>query len=157
MLGLDETLTEKVKTYTEVYTSSKKVLSIGYLERLMTGTLIFLYYDKLKSVHPQSGIFVNAVLIFLCVFFLFSEFDVLAERVYTLFAFGYWIIWAYFIRCFHYVNNKKLFAAFILLYSILRLAGYCKSPAFDYENILTGHESYNERLYFTNKYYRNKE
>lgn len=157
LFGLDETLTEKVKTYTEVYTSSKKVFSIGYLERLMTGTLIFLYYDKLKAVHPKSSIFINAVLVFLCVFFLFGEFEVLAERVYILFAFGYWIIWAYFLRCFHYENNKKLFAAFILLYSILRMASYCKSPAFDYENILTGHQSYNERLFFTNKYYKNKE
>ncbi len=157
MLGLDESMAEKVRVYTEVHTTSKKILSIGYLERLMTGILIFLYYDKLKAVHPNSSIFINAVLAFLCVFFLFSEFEVIAQRIYSLFAFGYWVIWGYFIRCFYYENNKKLFALFILLYSVLRLAGYCKSPAFDYENILTGHQSYNERLYFTNKYYRSKD
>ncbi len=157
MLGLDESMAEKVRVYTEVHTTSKKILSIGYLERLMTGLLIFLYYDKLKAVHPKSSIFINAVLAFLCVFFLFSEFEVIAQRIYSLFAFGYWVIWGYFIRCFYYENNKKLFAVFILLYSVLRLAGYCKSPAFDYENILTGHQSYNERLYFTNKYYRSKD
>jgi hypothetical protein len=157
MLGLDESMAEKVRVYTEEHTTSKKIFSIGYLERLMTGTLIFLYYNKLKALHAKSGIIINAVLAFLCIFFLFGEFEVIAQRIYSLFAFGYWVIWGYFIRCFHYDNNKKLFAAFILLYSILRLAGYCKSPAFDYENILTGHQSYNERLYFTNKYYRSKD
>jgi len=157
LMGLDESMTEKVRVYTEVHTTSKNILSIGYLERLMTGILIFLYYDKLKAVHPKSGIFINAVLAFLCVFFLFSEFEVIAQRIYTLFAFGYWVIWGYLIQCFYYENNKKLFTAFIFFYCVLKLAGFCKSPAFDYENILTGHQSYNERLNFTNKYYRTKD
>ncbi len=156
LLGIDEAMEEKVRIYTEIYTSSKKIFSIGYLERFMTGILVFLYYDKLKALHPDSGIFINAILAFLCIFFFFAEFEVIAQRLYILFAFGYWIVWGYLIECFYYHNNKRLFSCFIMLYCILKMNGNCSNPAFDYENLLTGHQSYSERLFFTNKYYKSK-
>lgn len=151
-LGINEDLTIKVRSYTEIYEKSS-VISIGYLERLLTGILIFLYYDELKSIRKENTIFINAVIVYLVFFFLFSEFDILAKRLSTLFAFGYWIIWIDLTRCFFYDNNRKLFFAFILLYCVLRIGSSTRLPDFKYDNVFLGMQTYQERLLYHNKTY----
>ena len=151
-LGINEDLTIKVRSYTEIYEKSS-VISIGYLERLLTGILIFLYYDELKSIRKENTIFINAVIVYLVIFFLFSEFDILAKRLSTLFAFGYWIIWIDLTRCFFYDNNRKLFFAFILLYCVLRIGSSTRLPDFKYDNVFLGMQTYQERLLYHNKTY----
>ena len=138
----------KADAYTGKMTSGLAVFSIGYLERLLTCTLIILYHDKLKELHNGSGVIVNGVLLFLIMFYFFSEFDVLAHRVSNLFIFGYWIIWLDFIRCFYYENNRRLMAGFIVAYTVIHMWPLNNAPDFLYENVLFGAQSYNERLYY---------
>jgi len=145
-LGLDESMAEKVRVYTEVHDTGTKI-SIGYLERLMTGGLIVLYYNRLKEIRPSSAVFINATLAYLCFFFFFSEFAVVARRICTLFAFGYWVVWADLIKVFYFRNNRLLFCAFITLYAVMRQIGNCHYPDYDYDNVITGMKSYNERIY----------
>lgn len=146
-----EDMTDKVTAYTENMTNSIAIISIGYLERFMTGILIFLYYNKLKEMHDKSCIIINSVLIYFCMFFLLGQFEVVAKRFANLFIYGYWIIWADLLKCFYYKNNKKLFTIFIMLYCLIRTWSYTNNAGFMYENILTGARSYNERLYYYNR------
>lgn len=152
LLGLDESFAIKVKAYTEFYDASTGI-SIGYLERLMTGTLVFLYYDKLQEVRKNNAVFINGIIAYFIMYFFLSEFDVLSKRMSYLFSYGYWIIWMDLIKSFAIENNKRLFALFIFLYCLLRVAGTAYLPDFDYENVLFGSQSYQERLFFHNKTY----
>lgn len=151
LMGVDESTAMKVKAYTDFYDTHTGI-SIGYLERLMTGLLVFLYYDKLKEIRQDNAVFINGLLAYLTIFFVLSEFQVVSKRICTLFAFGYWIIWADMLKCFYYQNNRRLYAAFLGLYCVFRIAGSCYLPDFEYDNLLMGRiKSYNERLYIHNK------
>lgn len=150
LLGLDEQFSAKIRAYTEYYDQGTG-LSIGYLERLFTGLLIFLYYDKLQEVRKNNGVYINGILAYFIMFFFFSEFQVLSKRFAILFAFGYWIIWIDLIKCFHFDNNRRLFKAFVFVYCLMRTAGSTYLPDFDYDNILFGSKSYQERLYIHNR------
>ncbi len=151
LLGGEDNMADKVKAYTEEMDSSIAIVSLGYLERLMTGILIFLYYDKLKDLHNKSCIIINSVLIYFCIFFLMGEFEVVAKRFANLFIYGYWIIWIDLSKCLYYKNNKKIFTSFIIAYCMLRTWSYTNNAGFMYENILFGSQSYNERLYYHNR------
>lgn len=134
-----------IDSYLNMDASTGSTLSIGYLERLLTATLIFCYYNKLIEIR-KSPLFVNATLIFLVIFLLFSEFKTISMRTSTLFSFGYWIVWIDLINCFRIKNNKILFVSFICLYSIIKTYSNCSSDVARYENVLFGASNYNERL-----------
>lgn len=150
ILGIDDSLSMKVRTYTEIYDKSTKI-SIGYLERLLTGSLIFCYYNKLIEVRKENIVFINAAIAYFMCFFLLSEFEILSKRLCALFAFGYWMLWMDLLKCFNIENNKKLFAVFISLYCILKIGSSTMLPDFKYENLLFGIQSYQERLYYHNR------
>lgn len=152
LLGVDELFAKRIELYTEDY-SKVTPLSIGYLERLLTGGLIFAYFDKLKDIRKENVVFINAIMTYFILYFFFSEFDVISKRFATLFVFGYWIIWYDLIRCFSITNNRLLFQSFIFIYCALKMMGTCNHPDYDYDNILLGAKSYEERLYLYNKNY----
>jgi len=151
LLGIGGDLLEaKVEAYTEM--GSGFGLSIGYLERLMTGFLVFCYYNKLKEIRKENVIFINALLAYFMAFFLFSEFAEISKRISTLFAFSYWIIWIDLIKCFSIENNKRLFVAFLSIYCLMKVVGLTKHADMDYENVLLGNTStYEQRLFIHNK------
>lgn len=151
VIGLED-FSARIRAYTEFYDEATG-LSIGYLERLFTGLLVFLYMDKLRTLRSDADIFINALLIYLTFFLALSEFQVLSKRLCVLFAFGYWIVWADLIRCFSIRGNRKLFATFVCLYCVLRMAGTAYLPDFKYDNILLGTDSFQERLQMHNKTY----
>lgn len=154
LLGIDEVMAMKVKAYTEMYSSSISVFSIGYLERFASGILVILYYEKISAMHSGKGTILNAFLLFLSFYFLFSEFEVFAKRICLLFIFGYWVIWGDLIRCFYYENNRKIFLCFVIIYSLLKTIFVTRYPGYDYQNILFGADNYNERLMYHNKTYQ---
>lgn len=146
MLGIDEQFSDKVKAYTEVMDKSS-VLSIGYLERLFTFALAFYFYDKILAMKKENAIFMNSLLIYFIFTFFFSQFQVMSERLGTLFIFSYWIMWAYYIKCFERVNNKNLFIYFIAFYSLVKTWSMTQLPSMEYDNLLFGIKSYQERLF----------
>ncbi len=153
LFGLNSIFEDRIRVYTELYNASAG-LSFGYLERLFTGLMIFLYYDRLKEIRPNNQVFINGLIFFFIMFFSFSEFQTLSRRFSYLFIYAYWIIWIDFIKCFSIENNKKLFISFIFVYCILRTGISTYLPDFDYENILFGKtKSYQERLYLHNRTY----
>ena len=70
-------LGEEYEFLVEAYTEGKLAeisqgLSIGYLERVLTGVLIYCYYDKLTSMRPDNAVFINSYLAYFFMFFFIS-------------------------------------------------------------------------------------
>ncbi|MCF0202933.1 MAG: EpsG family protein, partial [Bacteroidaceae bacterium] len=150
MLGLEEAFVSRMKAYTELMSASRG-LSIGYLERLGTGCLVFLYYEKLKEVRKGQEIFLNSLLLYYVAIFMFAEFSVLSNRLGNLFIFSYWIIWYDIFKVFSISNNRKLFACAVSIYCILKIHLSIINPTQKYDNILFGAETYEQRLSTFNK------
>lgn len=151
LAGLGENIVTKVSAYTEHFASSTGI-SIGYLERLLTGGLIFLYFDHLKEIRKDNAIYINGIIAYFVMYFCLSQFEVMSKRFATLFAFGYWVIWTDLIKAFAIENNRKLFRMFIVMYCVLRMAGTAFLPDFKYENILLGNQStYEQRKIYHNR------
>lgn len=134
---------------TEEYAVTKTI-SIGYIERVFTIILVFIHYDKLKSLRNNSYIYINGLLFFMCTMFFLSELSVMAERTANLFAFSYWIIWADMIYILSN-NIKKSYIAFLVVYCSLKMIGFTSLPTSEYDNHLFGAKSYQERLLNYNK------
>lgn len=142
-----------VEAYTEgKYSDIEVMMSIGYIERLLTGLLIFCYYDKLMKIRENNAIYINSFILFYSMFFFFSEFAVMGGRLANLFVYSYWIIWIDLFKCFSISNNKKLYFFFFVTYCILKIVGTTSLVTFYYDNILLGSESYEERRYVYDKY-----
>jgi hypothetical protein len=126
-------------------------ISVGYLERLFTGLLVFFYMDKLYERRKENILFVNAILLYYMMFFLFSEFDEISLRMSYLFIFSYWVLWPELISCFSVENNRRLFSIFLYVYCIMKIIGSTNFVTAQYDNLLFGIDSYQERLYIHNR------
>jgi hypothetical protein len=146
-----------VNTYLDMDQSTGSVISIGYVERLLTGILLFCYMNKLYEIRKNNYVFVNSLFLCLCTFLFLSEFRTISVRCSTLFCFAYWIVWIDFIKCFYYRNNKLLFISFIGIYCILRTFGDCNSALANYYNVLFQNRTYNERLLNFRQHFNDKD
>lgn len=152
LLGFfSERLQFLVTIYTEVHATSKSI-SIGLLERILTGVLIFCYYDKLKTIRESNTLFINSYIVYFFFYFFFWEFEVMSSRLANLFTFFYWVIWPDLLKCFWYENNRRLFVFFLTVYSIFKVIGLSRFITYDYDNILFGAKSYIERYYIHDNY-----
>lgn len=141
----------KVHEYTELMANEEFRLSIGYLERLLTGVLVFVYIDKLREQREDNDIFINSILLYLVMFFFFSEFKTISTRMSMLFTYGYWIIWIDLIKCFAISSNRRLFVAFLSIYCLFKMYGSTNYIIARYDNVLFGAEPYNTRVLIYNK------
>lgn len=157
IVGAGEFLEKSVEAYTERMTMARGGLSIGFLERIMTIALVTIYYGKLKELRPNNAVVLNSLLLYFFAFFCFADFAVFSERISTIFAFSYWIIWSDLLRCFYYENNKKLFISFMIMYCTIRIIPSVQLPVQEYDNILLGFKSYEERIKIFNKTYETKD
>lgn len=142
---IDPDLQWKVHEYTELMANESFRLSIGYLERLLTGLLVFAYLDKLRKMRDDSDIFINSILLYLVTFLFFSEFKTVSARISMLFTYGYWIIWIDLIRCFAVRSNRRLFVAFLSIYCLFKIYGSTNYIVARYDNVLFGAEPYHLR------------
>lgn len=155
---LGETYVELVELYTEgKYSDIQLTLSIGYIERLLSGILIFCYYDKLIEIRKENVMYINAFLVFYIMFFIFAEFAVIGGRLANLFTFCYWVLWIDLLRCIAIPNNRRLYIGYIIIYCLLKITGTTIEETFYYDNLLTGSKSYEERLYIYTRVVDNEE
>lgn len=134
------------------YADMATALSVGHLERMFTAVLIFCYYDKLHKIRKENAILMNSFLVFFCLYLFLWEFQVVSQRIATLFTYFYWVLWADLMNCFSFKNNKRLFIGFVSIYSVLKITGYTSLETLNYDNVLFEHKSYEERLYIHQKY-----
>ena len=149
--GAEGQLQVMLESYTSGNLAEMKTLSIGYLERLFTGILIFCYYNKLMEVRSENNVFINAYICYILTSFLFSEFSEISLRMSYLFIFSYWILWHDLIKCFAIRNNRRLFLSFIFFYFVVKMIGSTSMITSSYDNVLFGAKSYEERLYIHNR------
>lgn len=141
-----------IEAYFNMDATTGSTLSIGYIERLLTGILLFCYMDKLRSIRG-CNIFVNSMFLYLCVFLFLSEFRTISTRCSYLFVFAYWITWIDLTKCFTIRNNKILFMSFIGIYSLLKAYSANTTAMSYYYNILFEDYTYNERLTFFRQHF----
>lgn len=149
-------LGDYARWYLNIYTKMDQqatIISIGFLERLFTGIITFLYIDKLRSLRPDSDIFINSLYLCLYLFLFFSEFRTIGLRTSILFSVGYWVIWIDLIRCFYYQNNRHLYIAFVAVYCLLKTYSSNTDAVNRYENILFDSMNYNERLIYFRQHF----
>jgi hypothetical protein len=72
---INPSLKDKIDTYMDFFPNMSFAISIGYLERLLTGILIFCYLNKLREMRKGNDLYYqfDAALFFMF-FFFFSEF-----------------------------------------------------------------------------------
>ena len=145
-------LADMLKDYTSGTMDVASGISIGYLERLFTSFLVFCYYDKLVEVRKNNAIFINSFIVYFVLTFYFSEFKEASLRMSYLFIFAYWILWRDLIECFSVENNRKLFVGLLFVYCMLKMVGHTDVITSQYDNVLFGAKSYEERLYIHNRY-----
>lgn len=151
---ISPTMKQWIDSYLTMDATTGSILSIGYIERLLTGILVFCYLDRLRSLRKESNIFINSLLIFLYLFLFLSEFRTISMRVSGLFSYGYWIIWVDLLKCFYYRNNRILFISFLAIYCLLKTYSNNKSKMSYYYNVLFENRTYTERaLDFNRNYY----
>ena len=146
---------KKIDAYTEL--STARGFGMGFIERLITGILVFCYYEKLYDARVENRIFINSLVAFFISIFLFSEFAEISKRIYILFIYAYWILWCDLIKCFYYERNKLLFSTFVGLYCIVKTATTLNAPIHEYDNLLFGIKSYQERKYIFQKTFEEPE
>jgi hypothetical protein len=146
-----------VNVYLDMDANIGSIFSIGYLERLFTGILLFCYIQKLIDIRNNSSIFVNSMFLYLLIYLSLSEFRTISVRCATLFCFAYWIIWIDLIKCFYYRNNRLLFISFIGLYCLLKTYGDFHGAMSNYYNILFEKRTYTERVLYFMQHFNDKE
>ena len=121
-------------------------ISIGYLERVGTGILIFLFWDKLLSLRRENAMFINAMVFYFFFYFFFSEIREVGHRLGDLFIFGYWILWPDFFKCFPSRLLRFGWGIFLAVYCTLKVIGTVGYAITRYENVLTGYTEYRQRI-----------
>ena len=150
--NLGEVYVELVEAYTEgKYSDMQLTISIGYLERVLSGLLILCYYDKLIELRKDNVMYINAFLIYYVMFFVFAEFAVIGGRLANLFIFCYWILWIDILKCISLKSNRFLYVSYLVIYCLLKVIGTATDETFYYDNLLTGNKSFEERIYIYTK------
>lgn len=151
-IGLGNLFDNKVDSYSNGHFDNTAYrISIGYLERVFSAIIFFCYYDKLISIRKENIIFLNSFLGFFIAYFFLSEMDTLSARMSYLFTYAYWILWIDLLKCFSIENNRKLFSYFIMIYCVFKIMGSTNFITAQYDNILFGAKSYDERLFIYNR------
>ena len=138
------------ETFNERY-----VLSIGYIERLVTSLLILIFWKKLHR-NKTNILFINAYTLYFICFFLFSEIRVLASRASLLFIFSYWVIFPALYDVWRVRISRTTFIVLLYFYCLLKINGLTSIPLYRYDNLLWGIECYERRITEFDRYYLNR-
>lgn len=157
VLGLGGMLGEKAELYTTFFSTSRALSITGTIEKFGLVTLIFLFYDKLNSNVKNFQVLVNCLLLYFFCYYVLAEFKTLSSRMSYIFVFPYWVVWIYIIKVMAIPNNKRLLAGVLYLYSIYMLALNISTPVQQYDNVLFGAKSQNERLRILQSTYEDNE
>jgi hypothetical protein len=125
-------------------------LGLGFFERSFTFLLFYLLYPKLSRNDLDVNIFANLLYIYVFVFLFGYEISIFGERFSLLFVASYWVLYP---KLFAVLKKeyKCLFLILLLIYGTLKIMNMHYGAVHEYDNILTGYKSYDERL---KDYYR---
>jgi hypothetical protein len=145
MLGEKFTILLEKYLQIEAYSSAYGI-TIGLLERLVTASLILIYYDKLIKKDSINLLFINTYLIYFIIFFYFAEIKIIPVRVGGMFSFVYWAIYPALLSIIEKKNNRIIFIGCFFAYSLIKIAGMTDTILYRYSNVLLGAEDFQSRL-----------
>lgn len=157
LLGMCGLFTTKIEAYTEFFITSRELSISGTFEKAGIAMLVFFYYDEIINRFKNSIIIINSLLIFFFMYYMLADFKTLSSRFSILFIYSYWVIWIYLVKVLYIENNKKILAGVLFLYCFYVLKASIGIPCQEYDNILFGSKSYQERLIIFNRTYEDKD
>ena len=120
-------------------------ISFGFLERLFSSVIFFIYYDKLIQKNAKYRKYINLFILYMLVTFFCSEIAVVYDRFSALFCISYWILYP---ALYSILSREKkyLFLILFFLYGSLVMYEYDRLPNQRYDNLLFNHQSKEERI-----------
>lgn len=134
--------------------SSGYGITIGYLEKVLTFILFYKSYDKIGDYIKDEkllNIFFNLLFLFTITYLFLSEYSVLIDRMTTLFAVSYWILYPYFYAVLNRIF-RMTFTAVLLLFGVLKMYKSNNFIIRTYQNILWDKPSISRAYYIFNKH-----
>lgn len=138
-------ISDKTNIYTE--SADQVVLSLGYIERLITFLVFTFYYKKLVEYNSMNRIFYNVFLVYLISILCFAEIQVFSERFSFLFICSYWFLYPNLLAVLAYKRSKCIYLCIFITFLLLRTASANKDMLTRYDNLLIGVDSYENRAY----------
>lgn len=145
----------KITSYLSIIPQNYK-LPVGtlYFERLVTFIMVFFFLHKEKNhrekENPYSLIMENSFYIFYLIFLFTSEFFIASTRIGILFIYANWFLWGDIIEN---LRDTKIKAAVFLIAVLIggnriynHFDFYGNKILYRYENIITDHKSYEEKM-----------
>lgn len=149
MMGVEQ-IVDKFSNYYE-NNSEAYGLSIGYIERTFAFILFTLMSKRLVANQAYNRIFYNCYFLYYVIFYLFYEVEVFVDRIPTLFAFSYWLLYPNTLALIQKKLNRQLLLTFLILLCLLKTVSYSSHVMNMYDNLLWGIRSFEER---TQLFYR---
>lgn len=154
VLGMEGMFGGKIDSYTEYITSARAISVTGLLENFGIVAFVFMYYDEITEKFESHVVIINSLLLFLVMYFVFAEFKTLSSRLATLFYYSYWILWIDVIHVLYIKNNRILLSSALFLYCAFITLRNISVPAQEYDNLLFGIKSYQERVTLLRRTYQ---
>lgn len=148
---------DKVEAYTENLTSSRGISLTDTLENVGLLTMVMLYYDEILAKHRGHAAIVNSLLMYLFMYYVLAEFKTMSDRFAMLFSYSFWILWIDFIHLLYLKNNRILLSTVLYLYCAFILVRTISTPAQEYDNLLFGAKSMQERQTILHRTYEEDE
>lgn len=145
---------EKLNFYLTSTFSKKRELGIGFVERIFTFILFYIYRKKIVK-NAYGKIFYNIYLLYIFSYLYGSGVRIIFERVGLLFVCSYWIIYPILLKS---MSKIKKILIFIFITIICLLKTYITfnympdKELYIYENIFFIQKSYEEKLKIMEKY-----
>lgn len=155
IIAIADTLGGSYKTLVDFYTSvdfymRPANITLGFIMRTLLFSLTLCYYEKLTKNFPYGKIAINSLLIYNITFLYFWELFEISVRIGGMFLFSYCILIPYLYESISIKSNKIIYSAIIWMYMTFFLYKTTSSIMFDYDNIISGSKSYEERLQIQN-------
>lgn len=134
--------------------SSGYGITIGYLEKVLTFILFYSSYNRIADYIKDEkllNIFFNLLFIFTATYLYLSEFSVFIDRITTLFAVSYWIMYPYFYAALEKIM-KTIFACVLLIFGMYKMYKSNNFIIRKYENILWNKVSVTRAYFIINKH-----
>lgn len=145
----------KITSYLSIIPQNYK-LPIGtlYFERLVTFIMVFFFLHKEKGSREKENqyslIMENSFYIFYLIFLFTSEFFIASTRIGILFIYANWFLWGDIIENLRDTKIKAVVFIIAVLIGGNRIYNHFdfngNKILYRYENIITGHKSYEEKM-----------
>lgn len=145
LVGLEGVLGEKAVVYTEMFAEATEFSITGTFEKFSLIGLIVCFYDRLTE-KKGNVIFINCLLLYMMFYYVLAEFQMMSSRLSMLFVFSFWIVWVELFKLIRIPNNKRVAGVMVFLYGLYSTMLAYPEQIQQYDNVLFGAKSQQQRL-----------